>query len=295
MELFDPSKITTWISLSAAGLLLLIFIAKLVINSEPIKKVTKKNTYNLLKSTINKTFYIVIIIVILAGSITIFDKYINNKMRKVAEEVQQSQHLIQEWSILEESDKQSAINSLRLSAYKFHTYEGYFMYATMLSKNDNLSEARIAYNDALKIKKTKEAFLDLSIVEKDLGLIDDALINLENAEKTDGYLLNNKVINAKIYFNFSSIYLNKYEENKLDKYLSIAENFLEKSKYLSNVNSNLQSSLYGLKARLYESKKEYEKSARYYLKSVTIRSKYLFGSNEFIKLELLGIIYLICC
>ena len=81
MDLFDPSKITTWISLSAAALLIVAFMARLVINSEAIKRVTKQNTYLVLKSVINKTFILALIIILAAASITFFNSYVTGNVK----------------------------------------------------------------------------------------------------------------------------------------------------------------------------------------------------------------------
>jgi tetratricopeptide (TPR) repeat protein len=162
------------------------------------------------------------------------------------------------------------------------------MYASILDENDKLNEARSAYNEALKLKKRKEAYLNLAIVEQNLGLLDDALKSLTTAKEAQSNLLNEKIIDAKISYNFASIFLDKYQNNKNDIYLKKAEEYLNKSIYLVNVNSNLQASFYNAKAMLYEFQKKYQESANYYLKSINLKTNILFKNNEFLKL---GITY----
>ena len=284
MDLFDPTKITTWISLVAAGLLFLLAIARLVIKSEVIKQITRKDIYQILKITLNRAFYVVILIVCIAGSISFFDSYVTNAMRSTAEEMKKSQQLIQEWALLEDRDRVSALNSLQAAAQSFNTYEGYFMYASALMAERKFTESILMLDKALALKTTKEAYLNKGVALQSLAKFDEALdtLMLGISSSSDSY--NSSLFQSKLHYNIASTYLDIYQSqlgsspdesllSKAEKHLAYADKGLRgTSDYLGD--------LYALKGLLFEFSGDYQQSIEMYNKANTIRTNNFFGSTE---------------
>ncbi|MBQ4811519.1 tetratricopeptide repeat protein [Pseudoalteromonas luteoviolacea] len=284
MELFDPSKITTWISLSAAALLLVAFIGRLVVNAKAIERITRKDTYLILKSVINKAFYLALFIVVASLSVSLFDSYINNALREVAKETQESQKLIQEWALLEESDKVTALANLQLATRRFASYENHFMYATALSNAARYDQAVLEYEKALALKQTKEVYLNKGISLQRLGQYNEAIDAFETGLLAHSDSYNVEIFQSKLYFNLASVYLDIYQSNlgkaPEEEHLAIALENLQKAENGVLNATNYKASIYGLKGLLYELKEEFVDSAKYYEKSLIIRRNNYFGSDQ---------------
>lgn len=283
MDFFDPSKITTWISLSAAALLFLLGIARIIVKSEPIKKITKQHTYSLLMSLLNRSFIIVILIVIGAVSLSFFDGYVTNAMKSTAEQMKKSQQLIQEWALLEDSDRKTALSTLKSASESFDSYESFFMYASALNNEGEYEDAVMIFDKAIALKKTKEAYLNKGFALQQLGKYQDSIQSLIQGLSADSNSYNTAIFQSKLHYNIASssldIYQTQLESSPNSKLLDTAKKHLDLATIGLRENTNYQGDLYGLSGMYYEFKGEYLKSIEMYDKALAIRISQLFESK----------------
>ena len=286
-EIFDPSSITTWISLSAAALLLIAFIARTVINSKIAEKLIKKDTYSLLKSIIFKTFWIVLVIVIIAGLISIIEIFVNNKMKKVAEQIQKSEQMLHDWSLIEDEQKESALESLKQATNEFESYENLMLYATALGNQGRFNEALNSYNQALTYKKTKELFLNKGIAEQSLGKLEDAKTSLHLALTTQSGMPNKTIFDGKALFNLSTIFIEEFQVDNLNKnLLDSALFFFSQAELKLNQQSKMMGELYSQKALVYEFLKDYDNAEKFYIKAINVKTELAYTNEEIMSLAI---------
>lgn len=287
MKLFDPSSISNWIALSAAGLLVIAFIARTIINSKMAEGLLKKDTYLILKTIISKVFWIVLIIVLIAGSIGIIEIFVNNKMKEVAAQIRKSEQMLHDWSLIEDADKKSALASLKQATIEFESYENLMLYGTGLGNVGRFNEALNVYNKAIQHKTTKELLLNKGIAEQRLGQFTQAKQSFSLVYAAQSNLPNKDLFDAKAYFNMASTLLDEYQVDYSNTCLvENAMMYLKKAEDMLNPLSSLMGIVYSQKALAYEFNQEYEKSELYYIKAINTKTALAFGNEDIISLAI---------
>jgi tetratricopeptide (TPR) repeat protein len=222
--------------------------------------------------------------VILAASLSFFDAYVTNAMRTTATEMKKSQQLIQEWALLEDSDRKTALNSLKSAANSFDSYESYFMYASALMNEGDYVDSILAFDKAIELKPAKEAYLNKGVAFQNLAKFNDAIKALTAGLTAISDSYNSDIFQSKLHYNLASTYLDVYQsqlEDKPDDTLLVkAESHLVKADRGLRGNSKYQGDLYGLKGLLFEFTKDYAKSIKMYDNALSIRTANFFGSKE---------------
>lgn len=205
-------------------------------------------------------------------------------MKETAEEMQKSQQLLQEWALLENSDRNTALLSLRSAAERFSSYENYFMYAAALSNAGMHAEAITIYEKAQKIKSTKEVFLNIGSAYQDIGAISKAIEVFKQGLRTPSDSLSSHIFQSKLNFNLAVAHLDIYQaelESTPDpEDLEKAKFYLAEAEIGIGELSEYKGAIYGLKALLSEMTNEYASALDYYKKSLAIRTNEFFGSEE---------------
>ncbi|AUI83421.1 tetratricopeptide repeat protein [Alteromonas macleodii] len=282
MELFDPSKITTWISLSAAALCLVAYVTKTVVNSKLGDKTTKAHAYSLLRTILNYTFYLSLVVVLIAGGISIFEKYVNNKERQAAREIAKANSLIQEWAALNDTDRVTATNSLRNAVERYPSYETHFLLANVLLEQGYFSESIQQFNKALTYMRTKIGLLNKANALMNLGKYEDALVVLKEGLDVESASLASEILQSKIHFGIASSFLELYQVNKANQknlyYLEEAEKHLALADNDVLNNSGHETDILSSYALLYDLKQDEPKAFQYYLETLNKRNSAFWGS-----------------
>lgn len=287
MNLFDPSSITTWIALSAAGLLVVAFIARTIINSKIAENLFKKDTYLILKNIITKVFWIVLVIVIIAGIISVIEIFVNNKMKEVAEQIRKSEQMLHDWSLIDDADKNSALESLKQATNEFESYENLMIYGSGLGNVGRFNEALNIYNKAIKHKVSKELLLNKGIAEQTLGQFQNAKISYKKVFLAESNLPNKNLFDAKAHFNLASTFLEEYQVDYSNlELIDSAFIYLQNAESMLNPISKLMGEVYSQKALAYELNKEYSESEKYYIKAINTKTELAFRDEGIISLAI---------
>lgn len=283
--MFNPESISNWISLSAAALIFIFSVIRVLLKSKLVENLFKKDTLPIFKSILNKIFIIGIVILLLAALINIIEIFYNEKTNKVISDLQQSQRNLQKWAFLDIKERELAIDQLKLSAEYNSSYETLILLGTNLLDVGQYKEANHMLLRAINKEKTIECMLNLAISYQHLG-------NDSESSKLYNEIIEIKAKNtfetiliAKAYHNLSSNILNDFQTGQVtSNKLNLAKEFIIEAEKLVPTDNEIFADILSTKALLFERMELYNESIAYYRQAILLKEGAVFNDPKVVSL-----------
>jgi tetratricopeptide (TPR) repeat protein len=142
----------------------------------------------------------------------------------------------------------------------------------------------MAFDKALALKETKEAYLNNGYALQQMGKFDESIESLVRGLRIESDSFNATIFQSKLHYNLASsyidIYQNQLESNPDKELLRKAKSHLDQALVGLRENTDYQGDLYGLRAMLHEFEGNYEKSIEMYDKTINIRIAQFFETES---------------